>query len=92
MCVPIGVVLSDKQSAYSRGPWLRDEVGQDNKAVRWEFSVPEGDADLLYAAARYFDPGEGVWLNNEPVGFESGDANLYPYVEPACAGEPMPPE
>jgi hypothetical protein len=29
---------------------------------------------------RHFDPAPGLWLDENPLGDESGDDNLHPYV------------
>ncbi|MEP0347102.1 RHS repeat-associated core domain-containing protein [Rhodopirellula bahusiensis] len=35
---------------------------------------------LVEAKARWYDPGTGRFLSNDPMGFAAGDANLYRYV------------
>jgi len=38
------------------------------------------DAGLQYNRARWYDPAQGRWLIQDPIGFDGGDANLYRYV------------
>ena len=35
---------------------------------------------LIYVRARYYDPKNGRWISRDPIGFDGGDVNLYPYV------------
>jgi RHS repeat-associated protein len=35
---------------------------------------------------RWYDPGTGRWLNEDPIGFAAGDANLYRYVGNGVTG------
>ncbi len=42
--------------------------------------VPVSD-NLYYYRARYYDPIAGRFLSEDPIGFSSGDVNLYAYVQ-----------
>lgn len=42
-----------------------------------EFEITTG---LQYNRARYYDPENGRWTSEDPLGFNSGDINLYRYV------------
>ena len=42
-----------------------------------EFDQESGQ---YFYRARYFDPGVGRFISEDPIGFRSGDANLYRYV------------
>jgi RHS repeat-associated protein len=71
-----------------------------------EQSLPEGDlaedyfvwngreydvSDAIqYNRARYYDSTAGRWLSQDPLGYESGDGNLYPYASPPEAAPPAP--
>ena len=59
-------------------------VSQTNPAAtpRYQFTGREFDAatELLYDRARYFDPGAGQFIGQDPLSFGGGDANLYRYV------------
>ncbi|NEZ66600.1 tandem-95 repeat protein [Leptolyngbyaceae cyanobacterium CCMR0082] len=35
---------------------------------------------LMYYRARYYDPGTGQFISQDPLGFDAGDPNLYRYV------------
>ena len=59
-------------------------VSQTNSAVetRYRFTGREFDAEsqLYYYRARYYDAGSGNFISEDPIGFLSGDLNLYRYV------------
>jgi RHS repeat-associated protein len=38
------------------------------------------ESGLMYYRARYYDPGAGRFISEDPIGFDGGDANLYRYV------------
>jgi RHS repeat-associated protein len=40
----------------------------------------DADADLQYNRARWYDPRQGRFISQDPIGFAGGDANLYRYV------------
>lgn len=46
--------------------------------------------DTTGNAARHYDPETGRWLNEEPVGYEPGDVNLYRYVGNAPMNATVP--
>jgi RHS repeat-associated protein len=50
---------------------------------RYGFTGREHDAEsgLIYFRARHYDAGTGTFLQRDPIGFASGDLNLYAYVE-----------
>jgi RHS repeat-associated protein len=59
-------------------------VAQTNPATttRYGFTGRELDLEtgLYYYRARYYDGKTGRFLSEDPIGFESGDPNLYAYV------------
>jgi RHS repeat-associated protein len=61
-------------------------------APEWrQFTGREFDPERALQShyTRHYDPTPGQWLSEEPVGNESGDANLYSYV---AASAPPPPD
>jgi len=40
----------------------------------------DSDVELYYYRARWYDPGTGRFISQDPIGFGGGDANLYRYV------------
>ncbi|MFL5242523.1 MAG: SBBP repeat-containing protein [Gemmataceae bacterium] len=48
---------------------------------RYKYTAREfdGESGLQYNRARYYDPKSGRWTNEDPLGFEAGDGNLYRY-------------
>ena len=50
----------------------------------------DGDLDLYYYRARYYDPAEGRFIGADPLAFAAGDVNLYRYVgnSPALLTDP----
>ena len=49
---------------------------------RYLFTGREFDREtgLQFNRARYYDPGTGKFLSEDPIGFDGGDGNLYRYV------------
>lgn len=49
---------------------------------RFAFAGRELDAEsgLYYNRLRYYDPGTGRFISEDPIGFAGGDANLYRYA------------
>jgi RHS repeat-associated protein len=39
------------------------------------------ETGLYYYRARYYDPAAGIFIGKDPIGFESGDGNLFRYVK-----------
>ncbi|MBS1714227.1 MAG: RHS repeat-associated core domain-containing protein [Armatimonadetes bacterium] len=50
---------------------------------RWGYYY-DSETGLYLCGQRYVDPGQGRWLNRDPIGYEGG-ANLYGY----CDGNPI---
>jgi RHS repeat-associated protein len=62
---------------------LRSVSGSQAGAVgRFAFTGREWDPNtgLYYYRARYYDPDLGRFIQEDPMGFAAGDANLYRYV------------
>ena len=59
-------------------------VSQTDETVssRYQFTGREFDEEtgLHYYRARYYDGDVGRFISSDPIGFESGDVNLYRYV------------
>ncbi len=57
------------------------------QAIDAAFAGREWDADAnhYYNRARWYDPGEGRFISQDPIGFSGGDINLYRYA----AGDPV---
>ncbi|HUG66186.1 MAG TPA: RHS repeat-associated core domain-containing protein, partial [Pirellulaceae bacterium] len=60
-------------------------VSESNAAIDHLFGYTgrewDEDVDLQYNRARWYDPEQGRFVSNDPIGFGGGDANLYRYVE-----------
>jgi RHS repeat-associated protein len=48
------------------------------------------DVGLQYNRARWYDPAQGRWISQDPIGFSAGDANLYRYVGNEATGATDP--
>lgn len=40
----------------------------------------DDDVGLQHNRARWYDPAQGRWISQDPIGFAAGDVNLYRYV------------
>lgn len=60
-------------------------VDQTGEAVDYIFGFTgredDAESDLNYYRARYYDPGRGQFISEDPSGLSAGDANLYRYVK-----------
>lgn len=67
--------------AYDSYGKVTSETSPSN-GDRFKFTGRELDAGtgLQYNRARYYDAAIGRWTQEDPIGFEAGDANLYRYV------------
>jgi len=54
----------------------------DALPIRFGYTGRDWDAELglQYNRARYYDPGIGRWIGQDPIGFAAGDGNLYEYA------------
>ncbi len=50
--------------------------------TRYQFTGREAEQEtgLYYYRARYYDPGTGRFIGEDPIGFEGGSWNIYTYV------------
>jgi len=57
------------------------------RRAKWKF---DSETSLYYYRARYYDPGVGRFLSEDPVGFGGGE-NFYRYVynSPVGFADPM---
>ena len=59
-------------------------TSQTNAAVDLIFGFTgrqrDGDTGLQNNWRRWYDPGAGRWLSEDPLGFKAGDANVFRYV------------
>jgi RHS repeat-associated protein len=57
-------------------------ITSGSAATRYTYTGREMDADagLMYYRARWYDPQQGSFISEDPIGFEGG-FNLYTYVE-----------
>jgi RHS repeat-associated protein len=73
-------VASFRYDSY--GNLLAVSGSQPDVAGRFAFTGREWDEStgLYYLRARYYDPDLGRFVQEDPLGFDAGDANLYRYV------------
>ncbi|MEW6131401.1 MAG: RHS repeat-associated core domain-containing protein [Acidobacteriota bacterium] len=61
--------------------------------TRYGYTGREKDeaTGLLYYRARWYDPEQGRFITQDPIGFAGGDTNLYAYVgnEPVSFADPL---
>jgi RHS repeat-associated protein len=65
----------------------RMQRGGNFPALAYAYTGRESEPELglYYYRARYYDPEAGRFLSRDPIGFSSGDTNLYAYV----SGDPV---
>ena len=59
---------------------FNDEAQIDADRFLYHSHELDVEAGLQYNRARHYDPTVGRWINQEPVGYEAGDVNLYRYA------------
>ncbi len=69
-------------NSYEYDAYGRIESSIEGIANPFTYTGREQDPEsgLYYYRARYYDPEIGRFLNEDPLGFTAGDANLYRYV------------
>jgi RHS repeat-associated protein len=69
------------------------ESNVTNSLTRYGFTGREKDNDtnLIYYRARWYDPAQGRFISQDPIGFGGGNTNLYSYVSnnPISKTDPM---
>jgi len=57
-------------------------ANQSSSLTRYGFTGRERDdaTGLLYYRARWYDPQQGRFISEDPIGFDGGDTNFYSYV------------
>lgn len=66
---------------YAFAPFGKTAVTGSPSTNPFQFTGRENDGTgLYYYRARYYDPGRGRFVNEDPIGFAGGDPNLYGYV------------
>ena len=76
---------------YSAYGQVLDET-DPSEGDRFKFAGMQYDAVIgqYYDEARWYDPGTGRFLSEDPIGYDAGDSNLYRYVgnEPGDTVDP----
>jgi RHS repeat-associated protein len=69
------------QTEYTYQPFGQPTVSGAPNGNGFQFTGRENDGTgLYYYRARYYDPQRQRFSSEDPIGFESGDVNLYAYV------------
>jgi RHS repeat-associated protein len=68
-------------------------VSSGSASTRYTYTGREADSDngLMYYRARWYDPQQGRFISEDPIGFDGGDVNVYSYVanSPVSKGDPF---
>ena len=59
---------------------VQGETGHSPNRLRYTGREQDADTGLYYYRARYYDPQDGRFLSEDPLGFAAGDVNFYVYV------------
>ncbi len=74
------------------GPFgaVQGQTGHSPNRLRYTGREQDADTGLYYYRARYYDPQDGRFLSEDPLGFAAGDVNFYVYVgnNPVNANDP----
>lgn len=74
------------------GAWgnVLSSTGASANRLRYTGREYDADTQLYYYRARYYDPGLGRFISEDPLGFDAGDSNFYVYVRnnPVNATDP----
>jgi RHS repeat-associated protein len=62
------------------GNVLTNTIGVNGDRYGYTSRESDSAVSLQFNRARYYDPAIGKWTSMDPLGFESGDADLYRYV------------
>ena len=62
------------------GNVLSETAGSARSSLKFTGRYLDTETGLQWNLNRWYDPKVGRWLSQDPIGFESGDANLYRYV------------
>jgi RHS repeat-associated protein len=74
-----GQVLNQyRYTAFGKMKQVQEAIGNTYTYTGREW---DADAGLYYYRARRYDADVGRFMSEDPIGFESGDGNLYAYVE-----------
>jgi len=74
-----GNILSETNPATGN-PATAGRIGAGDVLAAYTGREWDGDADLYYYRARWYDPKIGRFLSEDPQGFDAGDVNLTRYV------------
>ncbi|WP_227288065.1 RHS repeat-associated core domain-containing protein, partial [Boseongicola sp. H5] len=83
MILAVSVSTGAVAAEYDYDSFGQRTLVQGTEEVRYGFTSREHDAltGLIHYRARAYDPLTGQFLQRDPIGFASGDLNLYAYVE-----------
>jgi RHS repeat-associated protein len=91
-----GLRIDEDENVWKESTDLEDVGGlaasgdarTDAFSGRWQWDSAELETDeaLAYNRIRCYDPSIGRWINADPLGFDSGNADRYPYVSMLCRG------
>ncbi|NGZ04520.1 MAG: hypothetical protein CV090_15875, partial [Nitrospira sp. WS238] len=69
-----------KSYAYDAYGNIVDQTGTVDQPYTYTGREIDSESGLYYYRARYYDPVTGRFLQEDPIGFDGGDPNLYAYV------------
>jgi RHS repeat-associated protein len=80
----------EETASYSAFGETRTRSGTTGNPIGFTGREHDPETGLYYFRARYYDPGIGRFLSEDPLGLASGDVNFYSYVanNPLNANDP----
>ena len=79
-----------KSYAYDAWGNILDQTGSVENSYSYTGRELDAETGLYYYRARYYDPAIGRFLQEDPIGFNGGDLNLYAYVASNAPNERDP--
>jgi RHS repeat-associated protein len=78
-CIECGAPDDDPDVAIVSWPSGACEERIELDASMFHFEALDTDPNLYCTQARFYDPEQGRWLSQFPMGFDAGDSNLFRY-------------
>jgi RHS repeat-associated protein len=85
-----GTMVLDQIAYDAYGNITSETNAAQGDAYKYDGYVYDAAIGLYYVRARYYAPSTGVWISQDPLGFDAGSPDLYSYVrnDPTTLSDP----